>query len=175
MSARRHNFIRFHRIKATQIHRSALSMSSAQTPEILPQMFHKNAKTTTNAGNSPANVPQKRQNNNKRRRIPRQMFHKNAKTTTNAGDFPANVPKNHQNSNIFRRKNSGKCSKKAPKRSRGLRRARYETRVGSPPDFQPKRVSAPSCFRARFAALRQFVALANQVARGKTANPCALP
>ncbi|APW19097.1 hypothetical protein CJ213_05675 [Gardnerella swidsinskii] len=24
----------------------------------------------------------------------------------------------------------------------------YETRVGSPPDFQPKRVSAPSCFRA---------------------------
>ena len=71
---------------------------------------------------------------------------------------PANVPKNHQNSNIFRRKNSGKCSKKAPKRSRGLRRARYETRVGSPPDFQPKRVSAPSCFRARFAALRQFVA-----------------
>ena len=174
MSARRHNFIRFHRIKATQIHRSALSMSSAQTPEIFrqmfhktpkqqqtpeifPQMFQKTTKTTTNAGNSPANVPQ------------------NAKTTTNAGDFPANVPKNHQNSNIFRRKNSGKCSKKAPKRSRGLRRARYETRVGSPPDFQPKRVSAPSCFRARFAALRQFVALANQVARGKTANPCALP
>ena len=26
--------------------------------------------------------------------------------------------------------------------------ARYETRVGSPLDFQPKRVSAPSCFRA---------------------------
>ena len=24
----------------------------------------------------------------------------------------------------------------------------YETRVGSPPDFQPKRVSAPSCFLA---------------------------
>ena len=155
-------------------------------------MFHKNAKTTTNAGNSPANVPKNHQNNNKRRKFSRkcstktpkqqqtpeilpQMFHKNAKTTTNAGDFPANVPKNHQNSNIFRRKNSGKCSKKAPKRSRGLRRARYETRVGSPPDFQPKRVSAPSCFRARFAALRQFVALANQVARGKTANPCALP
>ena len=26
--------------------------------------------------------------------------------------------------------------------------ARYETRVGSPLDFQPKRVSAPSCLRA---------------------------
>ena len=157
MSARRHNFIRFHRIKATQIHRSALSMSSAQTPEIFRQMFHKTPKQQQ----TPEIFPQ--------------MFQKTTKTTTNAGDFPANVPKNHQNSNIFRRKNSGKCSKKAPKRSRGLRRARYETRVGSPPDFQPKRVSAPSCFRARFAALRQFVALANQVARGKTANPCALP
>ncbi|RFD80331.1 hypothetical protein AXE77_02255 [Gardnerella vaginalis] len=33
-------------------------------------------------------------------------------------------------------------------RSRGLRRARYETRVGSPLDFQLKRVSAPSCLRA---------------------------
>ena len=27
-------------------------------------------------------------------------------------------------------------------------RARYETRVGSPLDFQPERVSAPSCLRA---------------------------
>ena len=33
-------------------------------------------------------------------------------------------------------------------RALGLRRARYETRVGSPPDFQLKRVSAPSCLRA---------------------------
>ncbi len=79
----------------------------------------------------------------------RQMFHKTAKTTTNAGNFPANVPKTSQNNNKRRRKNSRKCSKKKRlKRSRGLRRARYETRVGSPPDFQPKRVSAPSCLRA---------------------------
>ncbi|EIK87624.1 hypothetical protein CGSMWGv6119V5_01966 [Gardnerella vaginalis 6119V5] len=34
----------------------------------------------------------------------------------------------------------------------------YETRVGSPLDFQPERVSAPSCFRARCAALKQVVA-----------------
>ena len=34
----------------------------------------------------------------------------------------------------------------------------YETRVGSPLDFQLKRVSAPSCFRARCAALKQVVA-----------------
>ena len=39
-----------------------------QTPEILPQMFQKTAKTTTNAGNSPANVPQNGQNSNKRRK-----------------------------------------------------------------------------------------------------------
>ena len=31
-----------------------------QTPENLPQMFQKKAKTTTNAGKSPANVPKKR-------------------------------------------------------------------------------------------------------------------
>ncbi len=30
--------------------------------------------------------------------------------------------------------------------------------VGSPLDFQPERVSAPSCFRARCAALKQVVA-----------------
>ena len=40
-----------------------------------------------------------------------QMFQKNTKTATNAGKSPANVPKKGQNSNIFRRKNSGKCSK----------------------------------------------------------------
>ncbi len=34
----------------------------------------------------------------------------------------------------------------------------YETRVGSPLDFQPERVSAPSFLRARNAALRQVVA-----------------
>ena len=39
-----------------------------QTPEILPQMFQKMAKTTTNAGNSPANVPKNGQNSNKRRK-----------------------------------------------------------------------------------------------------------
>ena len=39
-----------------------------QTPEILPQMFQKTAKTTTNAGNSPANVPKNGQNSNKRRK-----------------------------------------------------------------------------------------------------------
>ena len=39
-----------------------------QTPEILPQMFQKTTKTTTNAGNSPANVPQNGQNSNKRRK-----------------------------------------------------------------------------------------------------------
>ena len=46
-----------------------------------------------------------------------------------------------------RRTFSLKCSKNQPKRSHGLQRARYETRVGSPPDFQLKRVPAPSCFR----------------------------
>ena len=92
-----------------------------QTPEILPQMFHKTAKTTTNAGNSPANVPQNHQNNNKlqefsgkcsKKRLKQQqtpeilpqMFQKTAKTTTNAGNSPANVPQNGQNSNK-RRKN----------------------------------------------------------------------
>ena len=39
-----------------------------QTPEILPQMFQKTAKTTTNAGNSPANVPKNGQNSNKLRK-----------------------------------------------------------------------------------------------------------
>ena len=34
----------------------------------------------------------------------------------------------------------------------------YETRVGSPLDFQPERVSAPNCFSARYAALKQVVA-----------------
>ena len=58
------------------------------------------------------------------------MFQKSAKVATKPGKSPANVPK------------------KQPKSSRGLRRARYETRVGSPPDFQLKRVSAPSCLRA---------------------------
>ena len=43
-------------------------LKQQQTPEILPQMFQKTAKTTTNAGNSPANVPQNGQNSNKRRK-----------------------------------------------------------------------------------------------------------
>ena len=43
-------------------------LKQQQTPEILPQMFHKTTKTTTNAGNSPANVPQNGQNSNKRRK-----------------------------------------------------------------------------------------------------------
>ena len=65
-----------------------------QTPEKkLPQMLQKTTKTTTNAGDYPANVPQLRKFSNKRRR----------KT-------PANVPKNGQNSNKTRRKNSRKCS-----------------------------------------------------------------
>ena len=52
-----------------------------QTPENLPQMFQKKAKTTTNAGKSPANVPKKK-----------------AKTATFSGEkTPANVPKNGQN------------------------------------------------------------------------------
>ena len=138
-------------------------------------MFQKTTKTTTNAGNSPANVPQKRQNSNKRRRFSRKCSKKPPKQQQMPEIFPQMFQKTTKTATFSGEKNSGKCSKKAPKRSRGLRRARYETRVGSPPDFQPKRVSAPSCFRARFAALRQFVALANQVARGKTANPCALP
>ena len=75
------------------------------------------------------------------------MFHNYANSATNTGDYPANVPKNGQNNNK-RRRLSRKCSTNWPKRSRGLRRARYETRVGSPPDFQLKRVSAPSCLRA---------------------------
>ena len=32
--------------------------------------------------------------------------------------------------------------------ARAINALAYETRVGSPLDFQPKRVSAPSCFRA---------------------------
>ncbi|WP_165846071.1 hypothetical protein [Gardnerella vaginalis] len=73
-------------------------------------MFHKFTKTTTNAGDSPANVPKNHRNSYKTRRIIsgkcsikspkqqqtpeilRQMFHKFTETTTNAGDFPANVP-----------------------------------------------------------------------------------
>ena len=43
----------------------------------------------------------------------------------------------------------------------------YETRVGSPLDFQPERVSAPSCFRARCAALKQVVAQAGRRAKQK--------
>ena len=42
-----------------------------QNPEIPPQMFHKTAKTTTNAGNFPANVPQNSQN-------PNELPHKSA-------------------------------------------------------------------------------------------------
>ena len=75
------------------------------------------------------------------------MFQKTAKTATNAGNFPENVPQLRKFSNKCR-SFSRKCSKKQPKSSRGLRRARYETRVGSPPDFQLKRVPAPNCLRA---------------------------
>ena len=43
-----------------------------QTPEFFRQMFQKPAKTTTNAGEkTPANVPKKGQNSNKRRKISR--------------------------------------------------------------------------------------------------------
>ncbi len=58
------------------------------------------------------------------------MFQKPAKTTTNAGKSPANVPNTSQNARAD-------CDALA-----------YETRVGSPPDFQLKRVPAPSCLRA---------------------------
>ena len=75
------------------------------------------------------------------------MFQKSTKVATKPGKSPANVPKNSQNNNKSR-EFSGECSTKRPKSSRRLRRARYETRVGSPPDFQLKRVSAPSCLRA---------------------------
>ena len=45
----------------------------------------------------------------------RQMFQKTANPATFSGEkTPENVPKIHWNSNIFRRKNSGKCSKKRP-------------------------------------------------------------
>ena len=111
-------------------------------------MFQKRATAATNSGEkTPANVPKKGHCSNKLRRknsrkcstitqiqqqtpgIFRQMFQKTTKTTTNAGEkTPANVPKNHQNARAL-------C-------------ARYETRVGSPPDFQLKRASAPSCLRA---------------------------
>ena len=110
-------------------------------------MFQKRATAATNAGEkTPANVPQLRKFSNKRRefsgecstitqiqqqtpekKLP-QMLQKTTKTATNTGDYPANVPKNHQNARAL-------C-------------ARYETRVGSPPDFQLKRASAPSCLRA---------------------------
>ena len=74
-------------------------------------MFHKTAKTTTNAGVFPANVPQHGQNSNKRRSFSRkcstkrpkqqqnqeilpQMFQKTTKTATNAGE---KTPENVQN------------------------------------------------------------------------------
>ena len=123
-----------------------IGISSSVKTEILRQMFHNYANSATNAGNYPANVPKNSQNSNKCRRLSgkcstitqiqqqtpgifRQMLQKTTKTTTNAGEkTPANVPKNHQNARAL-------C-------------ARYETRVGSPPDFQLKRASAPSCLRA---------------------------
>jgi len=45
-----------------------------QTPEFFPQMFQKKAKTTTNAGVFPANVPQNHQNSNKRREFSRRLL-----------------------------------------------------------------------------------------------------
>ena len=75
-------------------------------------MFHNTAKTTTNAGVFPANVPQHGQNNNKTRKFSRkcskkppkqqhfpekklpQMFQKTTKTATNAGE---KTPENVQN------------------------------------------------------------------------------
>ena len=81
-----------------------------QMPAFFRQMFQKPAKTTTNTGKSPANVPNTSQNSNKRRKISRkcsknqpkqqqtpeffrQMFQKTTKTTTNAGEkSPENVP-----------------------------------------------------------------------------------
>ena len=93
-------------------------------------MFQKRATAATNSGEkTPANVPQLRKFSNKRREFSGKCSKKTTKTTTNAGEkTPANVPKNHQNARAL-------C-------------ARYETRVGSPPDFQLKRASAPSCLRA---------------------------
>ena len=57
------------------------------------------------------------------------------------GNSPDFVATSAQIWNICRRKNSGECSMKRSGRSRGLRRARYETRVESTGCFQLKRVS----------------------------------
>ena len=102
-------------------------------------MFQKTAKTATNAGNSPANVPKKCQKARADcdalayetrvgsppdfhlKRVPApscfRALNRSAQAgrRANAGNSPANVPKNHQNNNKRRRKNSGKCSKKQPK------------------------------------------------------------
>ena len=139
-----HSHLQFNTLSLREV---TVTLQQQQTPGIFRQMFHKTTKTATNAGDYPANVPKKGHCSNKRRRknsrkcstitqiqqqtpgIFRQMFQKTTKTTTNAGEkTPANVPKNHQNARAL-------C-------------ARYETRVGSPPDFQLKRASAPSCLRA---------------------------
>ena len=139
-----HSHLQFNTLSLREV---TVTLQQQQTPGIFRQMFHKTTKTTTNAGDYPANVPKKGHCSNKLRRknsrkcstitqiqqqtpgIFRQMLQKTTKTTTNAGEkTPANVPKNHQNARAL-------C-------------ARYETRVGSPPDFQLKRASAPSCLRA---------------------------
>ena len=139
-----HSHLQFNTLSLREV---TVTLQQQQTPGIFRQMFHKTTKTATNAGDYPANVPKKGHCSNKLRRknsrkcstitqiqqqtpgIFRQMFQKTTKTTTNAGEkTPANVPKNHQNARAL-------C-------------ARYETRVGSPPDFQLKRASAPSCLRA---------------------------
>ena len=94
---------------------SIITQIQQQTPGIIRQMFQKTAKTATNAGDYPANVPKNSQNSNKCRRLSgkcskkqpkqqqmpgiiRQMFQKTAKTATNAGDSLANVPYQHLSS-----------------------------------------------------------------------------
>ena len=134
-----HSHLQFNTLSLREV---TVTLQQQQTPGIFRQMFQKTTKTTTNAGDYPANVPKKGHCSNKLRRknsrkcskkgplqqqtpgIFRRMFHNYANSATNAGNFPANVPKNHQNNNKCRRKNSRKCSKKPPKRSRSMRSLR---------------------------------------------------
>ena len=79
------------------------------------------------------------QNDNKRRRIFRQMWSNTRIRKTNAGKL------------------HGKCSINQPTLARSMR-ARYRACVESTPCFQLEQAHAPSCFRARNAALKQVVA-----------------
>ncbi|WP_250310133.1 hypothetical protein [Gardnerella sp. Marseille-Q2328] len=74
------------------------------------------------------------------------MFHNYANSATNTGDYPAKCSTITQ----IQQQTPEIIPQNVPKNGHYARAlcARYETRVGSPPDFQLKRASAPSCLRA---------------------------